>query len=101
MCDRAFVCHLDDAADCTAVSPLTGAGAVCAGRGCNSFMMIIIGPTLTRIPENERDAFSLSFRRSAGHPAPASSAAAADACPLASANQQLINICNKYGIVTG
>ena len=35
LCDRAFVCHVDDAADCTAVSPSTGAGAVCAGRGLN------------------------------------------------------------------
>ena len=35
LCDRAFVCHVDDAADCTAVSPSTGAGAVRAGRGLN------------------------------------------------------------------
>jgi len=33
--DRAFVCHVDDAADCTAVSPSTGAEAVRAGRGLN------------------------------------------------------------------
>jgi len=30
--DQAFVCHVDDDADCTAVSPLTGAGAVHTGR---------------------------------------------------------------------
>ena len=35
LCDRAFVCHVDDAADCTAVLPSTGAGAVRAGRGLN------------------------------------------------------------------
>ena len=35
MCDRASVCQVDDAADCTAVSPSTGAGAVHAGRGLN------------------------------------------------------------------
>jgi len=35
LCDRASVCHVDDAADCSAVSPLTGVGAVRAGRGLN------------------------------------------------------------------
>ena len=35
LCDRAFVCHVDDAAGCTAVSPSPGAGAVRAGRGLN------------------------------------------------------------------
>jgi len=28
LCDRAFVCHVDHTAGCTAVSPSTGAGAV-------------------------------------------------------------------------
>jgi len=35
LCDRAFVYHVDDAADCNAVSPSRGAGAVRAGRGLN------------------------------------------------------------------
>jgi len=60
---------------------------------CDSFTKIIVRPIWTctqPIPENERDAFSLSFRRHSSsvirYQAPASSAAAATACPPASAN---------------